>query len=264
MDSPIGLVGFVTRSTNRVATIRALVDGPQTRPELQETTGIPRATLSRILADFWKQDLLTKDGHHYQLSTLGEYLASQLDSMAERIETIRRLQSIEQWLPVDAFDFDLVDLSDAEVIRQTPADPHAPVARILPVLEDAGHVRGLCDNAVHEAIVAEWRAITAGRQRFEGVLTTEVIDVIVSDPERMEQAGEVFAADDTEAFVYDGEIPGLVIIADETVLLEAADEDGAIKAFILTDNPAVRSWAETAFEDYKQSADPIGVEVLTS
>lgn len=264
MDSPIELVGFLTRSSNRVATLRALVDGPQTRPELQETTGIPRATLSRILADFWQRELLSKGGHHYRTTPLGDYLAGQLRSMDRAIETVQQLQSIERWLPLDAFDFDLLDLVDAEVIVQTPADPHAPVKGILPTLTTAGHVRGLCDNAVHEAIVAEWRAVTAGRQVFEAVLTADAVAVLAADPERRSQFGDVLAAEDTEGLVYDGEIPCLVVIADDTVLLEAADEDGAIKAFVLTRNPIVRSWAETTFEDYKQSADPVGVEALIS
>lgn len=262
MNSSLELVAFVTRSENRVMTLGKLVAGPFTRPELQEETNIPRATLSRILADCWQRDLVTKNGHHYQITPLGEYVASQLQSMADSIETLNKLQAIEQWLPVDAFGFDLVDLAGAEVTLQTLADPHAPVNAVLQVLKSAGHLRAVCDNAVHEPIITEWRAVTLRGQRMEAVVTADVVDVIASDPERAARFGEMIVSEHAEGFVYDGDIPCLIAIADETVLLEAADEDGAIKGFIISENDAVYQWAEATVEAYQSEAEPIDAKVL--
>lgn len=264
MNSPIELIGFVTRSSNRVEALLELSSEAMTRPELQDSTGIPRATLSRILTDCWQADLIAKDGHQYHATPLGDYLADRLRLMDREIETIRQLRTIEQWLPWDAFDFDFVHLADAEVVLMDPADPHSPIEHILSVLEGARHVRALCDNAVHQAIVAEWRAITGGGQRLEALLTAAAVDVIAADPERRLQFGDILSAPDTEGYVYEGDIPCLVVLADDTVLLEAADEDGSIKGFVITDKERVSSWVDTTYEDYKQSADSINVDALTS
>ena len=256
------LLGFVTRSPNRIATLEALADRPQSRPELQERTGIPRATLSRILADCAERGLVRKVANDYHSTALGDFIRAELASMAEGIGTLQELQAIERWLPLNAFDFTLGDLADAEVIRQTPADPHAPVARVIEELGGAQRVRGLCDNALHEAIVTEWRAVTDGGQHLEVVFTAAVVDVVANDAERRRRLGEILADEDTETFVTAGPIPCLVVIANETVLLEAADDEGAIKAFVLTDSPVVRSWAEATFESFKARAESVGADVL--
>jgi predicted transcriptional regulator len=84
MDSPLDLVAFLTRSENRVETLLALADGPATRPDLQDETGVARATLSRILADFRRHDLATRDAHEYAATPLGELLAAGLTSPSSR------------------------------------------------------------------------------------------------------------------------------------------------------------------------------------
>jgi predicted transcriptional regulator len=83
MDSPIDLVSFVTRSESRTEVLLTLATREQTRPELQDETGIPRATLSRILADFRDHDLATRDSHQYQTTLLGDLVATELEALFE-------------------------------------------------------------------------------------------------------------------------------------------------------------------------------------
>lgn len=77
MEPSTELVGSVTRSTNRVAALGALLEGPQTRPGLQDTAGIPRATLSRILADFRKRD------HDSSLALLKTIIEAEVEAEAK-------------------------------------------------------------------------------------------------------------------------------------------------------------------------------------
>lgn len=263
MTGSSDLLEFVARSENRRQTLESLVSGPITRAEVQEHTGIPRSTLNRILSDCLEHDLLVKNGHHYRTTLIGRYIATRLQELESNIETMADLQGILEWLPLDTFDFDINAFENAEVFRQRPADPHDPVRTVIPVLEGATSFRGLCDNAAHEPIFAEWRAVTEGGQRFEALLTPEVIDVIANDPVRADRFSDMLEIEGSRTYRYDGDIPCIIVIADDSVLLEAADEDGAIKGFVISDHPDIRAWAEATYESCKRKADPVGVGELT-
>lgn len=257
MDSSVELVSFVTRAESRIETILALAAEPRTRPELQDETGIPRATLSRILADFRDRDLAAKDGHRYRTTPLGDLVAAELDALFESIEATRALQTIAKWLPLDELSVDFDRLATADVTLPTPIDPMGPVNRAAAVVEGAERVRTFCYSVVHAPILAALRGVTERGQRLEGVVAAGVLEVVKDDPALAESARELFASGNVELYVYEDGIEPQLIIADRTTMFLVTDGEGAIRGLVEIDDEAILPWAEATFESLKREADPL-------
>lgn len=260
MESPVDLVSFVTRAENRVDVLLTLASGPRTRPDLQDETDIPRATLSRILADFRERELVSREGHRYLTTPVGDLIAAELESLFESVESTRALQTLARWLPLDDLAVDFDRLAAAEVTLPTPIDPMAPVKRAAAVVEDAEHVRTFCYSVVHAPILAALRGVVRKGQRLEGVVAAGVLEVVKDDPELAASARELFASGNVELYVYDEGIEPQLIIADGRTMFLVTDEEGAIQGLVETKDDAILPWAETMFESLKREADPLDAE----
>lgn len=263
MESSIALVSFVTRAESRIDVLLTLATGPQTRPKLQDETDIPRATLSRILADFRDCGLATREGHQYQTTPLGDLVAAELQTLFESIESTRALQTLAEWLPLDDLGIDFDRLATAEVSLPTPIDPMSPVKRAAAVVEDAEHVRTFCYSVIHAPILAALRGVSRHGQHVEGVIAAGVLEVVRDTPELAESAQELFESGDVELYIYDQGIEPQLIIADGRTMFLVTDEEGAIQGLVETDDDAVLPWAETTFESLKREADPLDPEAAT-
>ena len=254
------LVSFLARAESRVDALLTLAAGPRTRPELEDETGIPRATLSRVLADFRDRDLVSKDGHRYRVTPLGGLLAVELESLFESVESTRALQTLSGWLPLENLGVDFERLASAEVTLPTPVDPMAPVKRAASVVEGSDRVRTFCYSVVHAPILAALRGVTGRGQRLEGVIAAGVLDVVAADPDLAERARELFESGSVDLYLHDGGIEPQLIIADRTTMFLVTDEEGAIQGLVETDDKAVLPWAEELFESLRAEAEPVEPE----
>jgi predicted transcriptional regulator len=260
MGSPFDLVSFVTRAESRVDVLLTLASGPRTRPELQDETGVPRATLSRVLADFRERDLASRNGHRYRPTPLGEVLAADLEALFESVETTRALQSLAGLLPLEELAIDFHRLAEAEVTLPTPVDPMAPVKRAAAIVEGAEHVRTFCYSVVHAPILAALRGVAHRGQRLEGVIAAGVFDVVASDPELAERARELVGSGSVELYRYDEGIEPQLIVADRTTMFLVTDDEGAIQGLVETDDGAILPWAEELFESLRAEAEPLDAD----
>lgn len=265
MGPTFELVAFVVRSANRLATLRALSDEPQRRAAVQEATGIPRATLSRILADCADRDLVERRGPEYALTPLGERLVDRLDALFDDLDRLRALQTLATWLPGGELDVDLFELDGLWVTLPNRIDPIAPIGRAADVVEDAAVVRGFCYSLLHAPILAMTRDIVETGGRFVGVVSAEVLRHVAGDPDLMGPVRELVATGRAEIYVYAGPIDTQFIVTEDRVLFLIADDDGAVQGLVETTDPAIRPWAESRFADHRESSerlDPDGVSDL--
>lgn len=263
MRSPFELVSFVTRAENRVEVLLALASEPRTRPDLQDETEIPRTTLSRILADLRDRELVSRNGHRYRPTPLGDLVAVELESLFESVESTRALQTLSGWLPLSDLGVEFDRLATAEVTLPTPIDPMSPVKRAAGVVGEADHVRTFCYSVLHAPILAALRGVSRQGQRLEGVIAAGVFEVVASDPELAESAVALFESGNVELYVYDGGIEPQLIIADRTTMFLVTDEEGSIQGLVETDDGAIRSWAEETFESLKREAESLDAEAAT-
>lgn len=264
MDASVELVSFVTRAENRVEVLGALADGPATRRELQDMTGIPRATLSRILADFHDRDLVDREGHDYVTTLLGEALAAELQSLFDTVAGMDTIQTLHEWLDVDEYDIPLEQLTDAEVILPTPADPMAPIRRAEERLANGERTRVAGRGIVPSCLEAVWRAVIEGRQSHEAVVTPAALETISADSEMRQQTLDLFDAEDATVWVHqDLDLPFLMVV-DDLIWIVVTDDDGTIKGHVETTDERVRAWAVETIDDFIGASDSITPELLTT
>lgn len=257
-------VSFLARSSNRVEALVALEAGPATRAALQADTGIPRATLSRILADFRERGLAERNGHEFSITPLGELLAAELRSLSDSIDAVRELQTLEPWLPLSELGIGVGDLADASVTLPTPVEPLAPVRRTAEVFASSERVRGLCNNVVPENLQALRRAVLEDGLAVEVVVTDDAFDAVAADPDVREVVRDLLDSGRVDLSVCSAALPHLAILADGTVLLVVADDEGAIRGTVESESDAARSWFASAFDAYRRDAERVAPEVLTT
>lgn len=259
LQTPPELVMFLTRAENRIAVLMTLTSGPYDRRGLQETTGIPRATLNRILADLRDLGIVTRIDGEYVATRLGEIIASELRSLFDMLETVEILSTIEQWLPTDSADFDLTTLAASNVTIPTPSDPLAPIERAFEAVLEADGFWAVSRSATPDTLEASRRAVFDGRGVCEVVISSDIFDVIAVDPTIEAKLREIDDTDHIGLFVHEGKVRHNLAVVDGTVLLRVHDGEEAIKALVATRDDAVRSWADTIREMYVSDAERIDI-----
>lgn len=264
MQSARTLLTFVARAENRVDALLAVADGPKARASIQEETDIPRATLSRILADFRDRDLVSRDGHDYVITPLGEVLATELRSTVDAVAAVLTLTDVREWLSLEFFDFPVERLADADVIVPSTPDPTAPIRRAETLLAEAERVRFVANSMIPGCLEAVWRAVTDDRQTLEWVSAPAALDVIAADPVLTRQSRDVLESPNASGFLHGEGFPQAMFVVDELVFAPVSDGAGTVQGHVETDDEVVRSWAEETIDGYVEVAEPIDVGVLTT
>lgn len=264
MDSGLDLVTFVARAPNRVEVLVTIAGAAGTRSELQEATGIPRATLSRILADFRDRDLVHREGHEYAVTPLGKLLADELGSLFEAVEALTTLGNVRQWLSLEAFEFPVERLADADVVVPSTPDPTAPIRRAETLLAEAGRVRLVANSMIPGCLEAVWRAVTAGHQTLEWVTTPDALAVVADDPTFARWTRDLLQSDSSAGYAHEEGFPQALFVVGETVFTPVSDDAGTVRGHVETDDDVVRAWAEETIDGYVEAAAPVDVGVLTA
>ena len=264
MEPPVELVSFVTRAENRVTVLRTLSRGPATRRALQDETDIPRATLSRILADFRDRELAVREGHDYATTPLGDVLAAELQTLIDAVAGMGAIQTLHQWLDVDEHDVPIDRLADAEVVLPSPIDPLAPIRRAEQRLANGAEVRLAGRGVVPSCLDAVWRAVTEGGQRFEAVVSSDTLETMAADQTMRRQALDLVDAESASLAVHPGELLPFLFVVDDLVWIAVADDAGPIQGHIETTDERVRAWAEDRIDGYLREAEPVSPDVLTA
>ena len=263
IEAPLEVIEFLALSPNRVRVLDALTEGPIGRYELEETTGVARATLGRILDDFEERGWIVEDDREYQTNQVGAYVARALATALERFEPVPALSGVAQWFPEEGFGFDLGHLAGAEVVRSTKSNALAPTAHIARRIRDADSVRLITYSVLPSVMEACWRGAVERGLELEGVLDGDALEGFGTDPQMLEQAQEMFEAGQSEVFVYAGDIPSTVFVVDDSVLLCLSGGEGAPLAVIETDDDEVREWAESRIEDLRSEGERLDPSLFT-
>ena len=262
-EGALAEIEFLARSSNRVTVLDALVDGPVGRYDLEEETGVSRATLGRILDDFTERGWVVEDDRRYEATALGAYVSRTFADILARFEPVPALNDIAQWLPEEGFDFDLGCLADADVVRPTRADALAPTNHIARRLRNANQVRLLTYAVLPTVMEACLRGAAEGTLELESVLERDAIDRFAADPAMVEQAQALFETGQAAVTVTDEDVSFPVFVVDDAVLLCLAGDRGAPQAVIETGNETVHTWADSLVETYRRDGDPLDPAIFT-
>lgn len=256
-ESPREFFAFLARSDNRVTVLATLATGAScTRAELQRETGIPRSTLSRILSDLEGRELVSRDGHRYEVTPFGRFLAGKLSSVFDAVEAVQKLQRLLKQLSDAEPDITFAAHTSSEILTPTSGDPKAPVRRFTDLLHTASRVRMLVPGVI--PVLSEVESTIGERtQTLEVVIPRSAFERERDDSLSSQRVRGVLTSGDVSLFSYNGDIAHLAGTIDETAVVGLTDDAGTIQGYIETSDETVRSWTEAVIEAYQQHASRV-------
>lgn len=249
-------VAFLARSENRLRVLTAVAAAPATRRELEDATGVARATVGRALAAFEERGWVVESRDRtYEATPSGAHIAASFRPFLDTIAAIRRLGDRVAWLPVDVAPIELQHLSDASIRRPEPADPLSPAMSLTELLQDAAEfhcVVGVAPPLGFERVMRD--RVVAGELTTRHVITAEELSYLREDADRIARWREYVEAGGN-LFRFDGEIPCNLLLFDDTVIVGPYPRDGEPAGLIESENEVVCEWAHEIIGIYEREAD---------
>ena len=259
MGPSIDEIEFLASSDHRIGVLNALDHGPADRSTLRSETGASSPTMGRILSDFEQRHWITREGPDFELTSLGEFVASRFFELRKAMSIERKLRDIWQWLPREMEGFSVDLFADAVVSRPGPGYPYEPVERLTHLIENTDRMRGF-DSIVQKSINNETvcEAVLNGME-LEYVYSPVAFEGTYAwNPERVMEAA---ACDNCTVYVHDslpdGDRCGLGIVDDRVGICCHDIDTGALICVIDTDAPEAREWAISTFDRVRQKAKPV-------
>lgn len=267
-DGALEDIAYLSRSDNRLLVLTALTEGPHTRRELEEVTGVSRATVGRIVNEFEERNWAerTTDGDYVATST-GHHIATQFIPFAESIEAIRRLGEALEWLPTDELSIGLCHFRDTIVRRPEQDDPMEIIDYFTDLIRDASEFRTLTHFAPTEAFAETMRdRLATNRLTATYVLTSELVEYLRDHRDRRDRWRDCLEAG-ADVYRYRGHIPCNLFIIDQKVLIKKSGPESVQESYavpIESENEAVRSWAHELIDRYQEHADQLDIETFSA
>ncbi|QLK25908.1 MarR family transcriptional regulator [Natrinema zhouii] len=260
-SSPLDEIEFLARSDHRVTALEALAARPQSRSDLRELTGVSRSTVGRTLREFEDRRWIRREGHQYEATQLGGFVASGMRELIDRLETEQKLRDVWQWLPIEASGFSIEMGADAVVTVARTDDPYRPVNRFVSLLRETDQFRFVgFDLALLEPCKDE-----LARQIVNG-METEIIDpprvarhILSTYPEHCSGPRE---SGNLAVRLHDELPPYGIALFDHRIGISGHSPDsGTVRVLIDTDAPETREWAESTYESYRRDSRPLVSEL---
>lgn len=258
-------VAYLSRSRNRATILDSLSRGAQTRRELTEHVGASRTTLDRIVNELEDRGWVerTTDGE-YVATAAGRHLIREVRPCVEAVEAIRRLGPAVDWLPVEELEIGLRHFRDATVWRPDGADPAETLDFMIRLVRETTEFRVLTHLkpplSLLQVIQEE---VASGGLSVRGVSTDSYADGSTSGQSKRPELWQDIHGAGGELYRYGGPIPCNLWVFDEVVLIKKSGPEPIDESYgvpIVSENDAIRSWAEGLIEDYIAEAERIDDE----
>lgn len=264
MDPAIQGIEFLARSEHRVAALEALFDERLDRRDLRAVTGASDPTVGRVVRDFEDRSWIVRDGPHYELTPLGEFVADLFLELREGMRTGETLREVWQWLPLEMEEFAVEYFEDAVVAYPGPNYPYEPVDRVTHLLESTDSIRGLGTTIYKSGNLEMFcRRVIEGME-MEYIYSLPILEAIVKwNPDLTARA---FECENCTILFHDA-LPddnrcGLNIMDDCIGICGHDPESAQLEAVIDTASPEAREWAETVYEQCRDEARPFEIDEL--
>lgn len=255
-----GVVSYLTGSENRVETLRAVrADGVVEQRTIADSVDASWRTVKRTLNDLEERGwVLAVDGvGEWRISALGATVLDAYLDFVDRLEPATHLAPFLRRIPPGTLDIELDALADAEVVVSAENQPYAPMDRVLEIRRNAGRIREVVNIVQADSASQLRERVENGDLEAEVVLEAGVLDAIATNDEYAEEFEGALAADGVTFYAYEGSVPYVLGIMDDTVLLGVTDEKGMPEAMVKSDADEVREWAESRFEAFREDAEEV-------
>ena len=261
-DGPLGDIAYLARSDHRVSALVVLSDSPQSRDELCETTDVSSSTIRRTLGEFEKRSWVRKNGHQYEATQLGSFIAEAMQELIDRVETERKLRDVWHWLPDEFGELSVETWTDLRVTVAEPDFPYRPINRFESLLQGTTRFRCLrpevalmepCFELLFQLLKAQANVTLIDRRACHAYF-------ISTYPQR---TAEMIQRDTFTVLEHD-QLPlyGIGLLDDRVTISCFEQDSGTVRALIDTASPEVREWAESVYASYRTDARPIDMQQI--
>ncbi|WP_331234922.1 helix-turn-helix transcriptional regulator [Natronorarus salvus] len=248
-------VAFLARSSNRLALLRMLGEGPHDRRELRETTSMSAPTLARILGEFEDHGWIERDGGSYRATTAGRLVAGGVLAAVDRADAVRRLRPLLRAVPTDGPELDVEALSNARVTVAEPSSPLGPANRFASLTRESETLREFNAASVQFFDASVLRTRVEEGRRTELLYERGVVEALLSD--HPELLAALIDSPAVEVSLRESVPFGLSLFDDRIGVCGYDRESGALTVFVDTDDYEARRWAERLYESVRSEAMPI-------
>jgi hypothetical protein len=224
------------------------VEGPLDRRDLEAVLDVSRATSHRFTRWLDEEGLARRVDGRFELTGKGQVVAEELLRVERNLVAADALAPLLDVVCEDHQELVVDPFVDATLTEATPADPYAPVGRLLALLRDSETFRGF--NATH---------VVPPSLDPDGTLFADVDAELVVTPAvartlgERDGAGDRFVLRTREALPY-----GLAIFDDRVAIGGYDDETGTLRVLADTDSALARGWAERVWRLFREDSEPFG------
>ncbi|MFC4552686.1 MULTISPECIES: helix-turn-helix transcriptional regulator [Halorussus] len=257
MESARDEVEFLVRSEHRVEALEALAERPRGRSELRPT-GASSSTVGRTLREFETRGWIVRDGHEYRLTAEGEFVADEVTSLLDRMETRQKLREVARWLPTEKLGISIEAFAEAVVTVVDDEEPYRPVRRYDELIENAETMRAFGTPTLKSANAGTlFRNVRAGTDT-EIIYPSPIVEAVLDwSPEAAERG---LASGNLTILLHDTLPCGLTIFDDRVALTGYDPDTGMLRAIVDTDAAEAREWATALYDAYREEAEPLDLD----
>jgi len=234
--------------------------GPLTSRTLEEELGCSLATVNRHLGDLRDRGLVEKTETRYALTDLGEAVLGTIETTARQLSVLEAIADSPFLSNVANAPkpFDVVWLTDSNVMRSTPADPYGLYDRYVEVFEDATRLRALRNEGITPPGVVDAMAPKLLDSSFdaEGIWSRATaerfmqVHPIVNEIRRKNPELGVYISDEP--------IPVDFSLFDTCLTILSYDQQtGHPAVYIETEDENAMQWAADVFTHYRERSKTI-------
>ena len=243
----------------RAPMLEALREEPLDRGELDSRLGISRATSHRHTNALIDLGLVERVDGVFQLTGVGTVVAAAIDEFESGVTVAYQLGPVLEAVDETVPPVPLAAFADATVTSADHGDPHAPIYRYIALVRETETLRGLDTWSIAPTYMGEIQREILDGMRTELVDPIAVVeDVMENYPERCVQ---VCVSGHLMIWLHETLPFGLAVFDDRIGLGVRNPETSLLRAFVDTDAPEAREWAEAVYDTYK--ADAVRLEDFT-
>jgi predicted transcriptional regulator len=257
MTSSIGEIEFLARSEHRVGALRTLRDGPSDRDDLREATDASNATIARLLNEFEDRNWIVRDGHEYELTDPGTFVADEFLRLVDRMGTELELRDVWQWFPTELPGCRMSLFADAVISKPDFGSPYRPLPRFRELTESVRIVRGFQGSY----------SKPESYQVFQRILDTGGEMRIVNSLSQIDMKLREISEDVIREAVESGRLTlwaheslptnAGVAFFDERLCVICRDDEQVTRVIVDTDASEAVVWGESVIEDVRSEARPV-------
>ena len=256
MEETLDDIEFLVSSTHRVGVLDALTAGPCDRSDLRTATGASAPTMSRILTDFQDRYWIEREGKEYQLTSLGAFVAAQLEEFVEAMAYQRRLREVWSWLPhgIDGFDAEL--FTDVVVSIPGPGYPYEPVDRLTELVTTSRTMRGFGMALLKSGNLEPFFDRVLNGLECEYIYPPAVFEELLSWDE--ETVKEAVSRSNYTVLLHD-DLPlddrcGICLFDDRVSICCYNPETGTLRSLVDTGSNEMSAWTGSYYEQFRDEA----------